>query len=89
MSVLTDIFTEISQSTYYANMIAAHRANEVPVDAWLSPENVGISLTEIFSAELSSMRSYVSTYAQAGFLETATLLTDKSALDLLRRLNIV
>lgn len=83
MSVLTDIFTEISQSTYYVNMIAAHRANGVPVDAWLSPENIGVSLTQIFAAELSNLRSYVSTYAQAGFLETATLLNDKTALDLL------
>lgn len=81
MSVLTDIFAEISQSTYYNNLITAHKSNGVPVESWLSPENIGISFTQIFSQSLSSEREYISKFAKSGFLQTAAQLDDITALD--------
>lgn len=82
MSVLTDIFAEVSQGTYYNNLINAHKLNGVPVDSWLSSVNIGISFTQIFSENLANLRNYISLLAKSSFLETAATLTDSEGLEI-------
>lgn len=91
MSVLSDIFTEVTQGKYYNQLIIAHKANGVPADSWLSPVNIGISFSEIFAENLANLRSYITLLAKSSFLETASVLVDengnevKDALTLLAR----
>lgn len=72
MSVLSDIITSISQSQYFQKLIAAHKANGVPVGSWLSLTNTGLSLTQILSAGLADLRQMITTMAQAMLLDYAS-----------------
>lgn len=60
------------QAAFFSEMIALHKANGVPVDAWLSIVNVGLSQTEINALLFANERLAVSQLARAMFLEYAS-----------------
>lgn len=60
------------QAAFFNEMIALHKANGVPVDAWLSTVNVGLSQTQINALLFANERLAVSQLARAMFLEYAS-----------------
>ena len=61
MSTITDLIKGVSEPEYYSDLIAKHKANGVPVDAWLSTNNFGLALTKEMSQLLASLRGSAKT----------------------------
>lgn len=72
MALLSDLLTRITQASYFKSLIAAHRKNGVPVDAWTSPRNTGLSLTQYAALAFSSLRSSMVDALASLFLDYAT-----------------
>lgn len=60
------------QAAFFAEMISLHKTNGVPVDAWLSTVNVGLSQTQINALLFANERLARSQLAQATFLQYAS-----------------
>lgn len=56
MSTLTDLIQGVTQPQYFADLMAKHKTNGVPTDAWLSDENIGLALTLELSQLLAALR---------------------------------
>ena len=72
MATLEDLLKPIEQPAYLAALLAAHRANGVPVDQWLSSLNLGMSTSEILAFFLSDHRQTQINVASGMFLERAS-----------------
>jgi len=72
MSTLTDLIKTITQGQYFSDIMARHKANGVPVDAWLDTLNTGLSLSQIDAQLLADLRQSVSNMAAAMFLDYAS-----------------
>ena len=72
MSTLTDLIANISQGQYFNELMAKHKANGVPTDAWLDTLNTGLSLTQIDAQLLADLRASVSSMASSMFLDYAS-----------------
>lgn len=71
MAVLDDLIEPVSQATYLRRLLEMHTANKVPVKAWTSPRNVGLSITQISAQFFAELRKIVAETAAGGFLSTA------------------
>lgn len=76
MTTLTELLEKKDintlQAEFFAEMITLHRANGVPVDAWLSPRNTGLSQTQINALLFASDRQGITLFARAMFLQYAS-----------------
>lgn len=76
MTTLTDLTTQKDllalQAEFFNEMIDAHRANGVPVDAWQSTTNVGLSQTQENALLFANERQAVTELARAMFLQYAS-----------------
>lgn len=70
-STLADIIATITQPQYFADLMAQHKANTVPVASWTSLRNTGLSLTQAASLYFASLRSSITQTARGMFLEYA------------------
>ena len=71
MALLSDLLSRVPQATYFRQLMAAHRANGVPVDSWTSPRNTGLSLTQYAALTFSSLRSSMVDAISSLFLDYA------------------
>lgn len=71
MATLKDLVSEVTQGTYFNDLMAKHKANKVPTASWLSIVNVGLSLTQLVAELLAELRSTVAQMAAAMFLDYA------------------
>lgn len=71
-TTLADLLGVRTQVQYFQDLMARHKTNGVPISAWLSIVNVGLSLTQLVSEVCADLRARISFIAAGLFLETAT-----------------
>lgn len=81
MATYSDLVKTVTQSAYYALLMARHAANKVPTDTWLSVVNVGLSTTQYVAELLAQLRALITGTFQVLFLEEWQGLLDDAADD--------
>ena len=81
MSLFKDLQKAVTQSEYFADLMAQHAKNEVPTATWLSVVNLGLSITQFVSEALAQQSALLTETFRSLFLEEWQGLLDEAATD--------